>query len=156
MTCRTTRQFIHATNLVLSKQFIAQLWLVNRKLPGHVENLLARPQMLLRVAMTLQAPAHQQRAVLIRERHQIDGPVTFGAADSLIYMNAVVEVDELRQVMNSLPGDCRAGAKAGPHRRKRLGAHPDLLMAINASLGRWNPREGRRFDRSVAVATIDP
>src|SRR4051794_32482123 len=68
-------------------------------LPGHVEDLVARPDEVLRPAVAVQAPLHQERVLLEDEVHLVDPPVAGGAADPLGHVDAVVEEDEARQVV---------------------------------------------------------
>jgi hypothetical protein len=82
--------------------------------------------------MTFQAPLHLQRLRLIHDRHLIYLPVTCRAADAFVYMNRVIEVREVRQVMHPLP--IRAACPScncAPARDK--GYRPNLLMAAHAN-----------------------
>src|SRR5262249_17975228 len=71
--------------------------------PVHREDVLLRSNELLRVAMTFEAPLHLQRRYLIRQRHQVDSPVTGGATNAFVDVNAVIEIDEVRQIVHSSP-----------------------------------------------------
>jgi 6,7-dimethyl-8-ribityllumazine synthase len=88
---------------VVLREFVA------RGLPPHREDLLLRTHVALRVPMAFQAPLHLQRAVLPGERHAIDAAVTCGAAHALVHVDAVVEVNEVRQIVNLDPFDWLAG-----------------------------------------------
>ena len=61
---------------------------------GHY--LIARAYVLLRIAMTINAPVHVQRVFFERKRHQVHAPMAGGAADAFVDMNAVVEVHEIQ------------------------------------------------------------
>src|SRR5262249_48197607 len=88
VTRRTARQLL---NLVLRDQLLAELVLVGRRSVVHAEDRLARPHVLLRVAMTVEAPLHLQRLLLHHQRHPIHLAVARGAADALVHVDAVVE-----------------------------------------------------------------
>ena len=53
--------------------------------------------------MAIQTPLHQQRRHLIGERHLVDPAVARRAADALVHVNAVIEIDEAGQVIDALP-----------------------------------------------------
>ena len=62
----------------------------------HIGDLIVWPQILLRIAVAIQTPTHGQWFGLKHERHLIDLPVTGGAANTLIHVNAVIEIYEIR------------------------------------------------------------
>src|SRR5207249_10803573 len=101
------------------------------------------------------APIHEQGLVLISKRHVVHPPVAGDAANSLIYVNVVIEVDELGQIVNALPGDRFAAAKTGPDRLQHGAAEPDFLMAVHARLGWRDARKSGILDRGMTVAAID-
>ena len=54
------------------------------RMPCHIEDFLLGADMLLGVAMALQAPGHVKRFFLPHQRHLVDTSVTRGAANALI------------------------------------------------------------------------
>ena len=54
---RAARQLFDARDLVFLHQALAEAGVVGRALPGHVEDLIARPDVLRRVPVAVQAPA---------------------------------------------------------------------------------------------------
>ena len=80
--------------------------------PFHREHFLFRSDELFGIAMTLEAPLHIQRRDLIGQRHKIDAAVTGRTADAFVHVNAVVEINEVRQVVHSSPPDWLACAPA--------------------------------------------
>src|SRR5690349_5151524 len=76
---------------VIVDQPAAKGGLIGGRVVIHVEYLVSRPYMHLRIAVTIQAPGHRQRRRLPRERHAVYTPVALGAADSLVEVNAVIE-----------------------------------------------------------------
>src|SRR6185295_11880101 len=77
MTGGAAREVPSAPDSVLSDELRPERRPV-RRLPLHVEDLGARPHLLLGVAMTLQAPFHLQRCRLPHQRHPVDAAVTRG------------------------------------------------------------------------------
>ena len=54
----TNRAACEPLDLVLLHKFLSKDDLIRRRLPIHVEDLLSRPNKLLRIAVTLQTPLH--------------------------------------------------------------------------------------------------
>src|SRR5262249_1927944 len=118
-------------------------------------DLVARPNVVLRPAMAVEAPLHQERVFLPDQRHLIDPAVTRNTADAFLDVDTVIEINEAGQIGHALPGNRLPGAGARAHRLEHTAAGPDLLMAIHARLGRWNAGEGRLLDGSVAITAVD-
>ena len=106
--------------------------------------------------MTIQTPRHLQRLGLSHEGHLIDMAMASDAADSLVDVNAVVEIDELGQVVNPVPFDRFAGAVTVADRSEHRAANPHLRVAIHAGFCRRDTRERRVLNVRVAIAAIDP
>ena len=68
-----------------------------------VINLCARPEVILRVAMTLQAPLHVEGLGPPGERHLVDRYVSGGTAHAFVDVDAVVEKNEVGQVVDPVP-----------------------------------------------------
>src|SRR5439155_1560262 len=83
---------------VSANQLRPKLFLIRRRV-RHVEDLILRTDELFGMAVAVEAPLHGQRRSLIRERHFVDAAVASGAPDSLRHVNAVIEMDEVRQPM---------------------------------------------------------
>src|SRR5215469_12371661 len=126
-----------------------------RRLVAHVENLIARAEILLRSAMAPQAPLHLQAFLLVHQRHGIDRAVTGVAADSFSHMNAVVEIHEVGELVDAHPLQRLTATVAGADRLQQLGIRPDLRVAVHAGLGWRNAGKARGLDRSVAVTAVD-
>lgn len=105
--------------------------------------------------MTIEAPLHVHRVDRKRQRHLIHPSVTSGATDSLMDVNAVIEIGEAGQIVNARPGEWLACAKTRAHRLKHLAIRPDLRMTVHADRSRRHARERRFFHRGVAIAAID-
>src|SRR5687768_3124193 len=98
---RTTRQFVHPVRL---DELRAEDVLVLRHV-SHVEDLFTRPDVLLGIAMAVQAPLHGQRRGLVDEIHPVDAAVAGRAPDAFVHVNAVVELHEIGESVNPAPAD---------------------------------------------------
>src|SRR4051812_2075410 len=67
----------------------------------HVEDLIARPKVLLRRPMAVQTPLHLQRGVAVHQRHLVHWAVAGIATHTFINANADVGVDEIRQAIGA-------------------------------------------------------
>jgi hypothetical protein len=65
------------------------------------------------VSVTIEAPLHEQRFLLIDLPHQVDAPVTGHTTDPLGDVNRMVEEDVTREIVDPSPFD-------GPTREIRL------------------------------------
>src|SRR5258708_382684 len=121
----------------------------------HVENLIARAEIILRRAMAVQAPLHLQGGLLIHERHLVDWAVAGVASHALVDMNAVIEKSEVGKLVHAGPLQRFAGAVAGADGFEQLGVRPDLRVAVHTRAGGRNAGEARRLNRSVTVAAVN-
>ena len=158
MTSRTTGQNICFLNVILRLQIRSQRDLVLCAVPRspfHVKDFLFRPQVVLRMAMTIKAPFHLQRLRLRHDRHLIDAPVTSRATDTLVHMNRMIEISEVRQVMHAHPFQRSSRFVAVTDWFEIWTVGPNLFVAIHADGRRRHARRGGRLDRSVTVTAID-
>src|SRR5262245_16660069 len=72
-----------------------------------------------------------------------------------MYMDAVIEVDEVRNVVDPNPEDGAIFAKAGAHGFKHRAVRPHLVVAIHARLRRWNPGKGDLVDGRVTIPAVN-
>ena len=77
--------------------------LIGRGGPSHVVDLITGSDETLRVAMAVEAPLHLQRRNLPCHRHEINPPMAGGTSYAFVDVNAVIEIGEVRQVMNPRP-----------------------------------------------------
>ena len=106
--------------------------------------------------MTLEAPFHLQGSGLIRQRHQVNAPMTSRAAYPLVYVNAVIEIDEVGQVVNAGPLDGLTCAPALAYWFKIRAIRPNLRVAVHACFGWRDTRICQLLNSCMAVAAIDP
>ena len=105
--------------------------------------------------MTLQTPLHLQRRCLIEDRHVVDPPVTRRTTDTLLNVNAVIEIRVVRQVVNSDPLDRLAVFETRAHPFEVWTLGPDLLVTVHARRGRWQSGGRRSFHRRMTVTAVD-
>ena len=92
--------------------------------------------------MAVQAPAHLHGLRFVGERHFVDSPMTGRAADTLLNVDAVVEIHEPRQVVDPVPHDRLTVSEALADGLQGWTLGPDFGVAIHARLGRRHAREG--------------
>lgn len=152
MTNRTIRELL---NVIFLQQAVAISRLICWRFPRGAKHLLARAHETLRRAVTLEAPFHVQRVFAPGERHLADRAVTGDAADAFFDMNAVIEINIIRQIVDANPFDGFAVAKAFAHRLEHLRGGMDLRMARHAGVRRGNAGKVALFNRGVTVAAIN-
>jgi hypothetical protein len=123
--------------------------------PGHVGHLPHGAEVLLRGAVTVEAPPHVERLGLLHRGHLIDAAVAGDAADALVHVDGVVEVDEVGDIVDLRPDDRRALDEAPAERFEERALVPDLRVAVEAELRGRDPRVRRAIDRGVAEAAVD-
>src|SRR5262249_55095512 len=105
--------------------------------------------------MAIEAPAHLQRMCPAHQRHLVHATMAAFATDALGNMDAVIEICEIRQIVNSSPLQGFAGSKTFSNRSQHGAVVPDQRMTTHADFRRRNPCERRRFDGGMAKAAID-
>ena len=103
-------------DMICKRKLSAQGGLVLGGLVLHVEYLLRRAQTFFRVTMAIEAPSHVQWLRLPGDRHFINAAMASGAADAFIYMDTVIEVDVIREIINACPVNRLPGLETGAHR----------------------------------------
>src|SRR4051794_28905630 len=133
----TRRAVDQRTHVIFGTQLRTQLGLrLARRFrrPVDVEHKLLRTDVLCRRPVAIEAPFHQQRSLLPRQGHGVDRPMTGRAADTLVDVNAVIEVNEFGEPMDAAPFDRRAGPVALADWLEHRAADPNLLVAVHADL----------------------
>src|SRR4051812_9572125 len=105
--------------------------------------------------MAIETPTHVKRLRLPRDRHLVHGAVAGGAADAFPHVNAVIEKNEIGQLIDARPLNGLLTRQAIAHGRQDGRVPPHLRMTRHAGFRRWDARERRRFDRRMAVTAVD-
>src|SRR5581483_11727966 len=107
MTCRATGQ---ALNVVFLYELSSKLALVGGWCIAHLKHFFFGTNKHSGVAMAVQAPRHGEILGLPHQRHTVHAAVTGFTTDPFVYVNAVIEINELRQVVHPGPFDRFAAA----------------------------------------------
>jgi hypothetical protein len=148
----TTGEFL---NFVFLHELLPERELIRGRRVIHAEDKLTRTHKAFRCSMAFEAPVHVQRVFAPHQRHFVHTTVTRRTTDAFVNVNAVIEVNEARQIMNARPLDRAIRAEALAHRRQHGAVRPDLRMAVHADLGCGYAGERARLDGGVAVTAID-
>jgi len=105
--------------------------------------------------VTVDAPLHVEVRCLPGERHPVHPAVTGFATHAFVHVNAVVEIDEIRKIVHTIPLQRNAGVQAVSHRRQNFRICPNLLMTVHAGRCRRDAGERRSLDGGVTVTAID-
>src|SRR2546430_15995745 len=97
-----------------------------RRLPSWIVNFVSWSHEVLRRAMAIQTPFHVQRVHPPGDRHLIDASVTSRAANSFGYVNAVIEINKVGQIMDAVTFQPRVCCQTLLHRSVVPGLIADL------------------------------
>src|SRR3954466_10605489 len=117
-------------DFVALRERTAGLHRITFRLPGHVGDLLDGPQVLLRMAMAIQTPAHRKRRCLLDGRHLIDAAVATHAPDAFVNVGCVIEIDEIRHAKNAAPLHRPVFEETSSHRLEKRTLVPHLRVAV--------------------------
>ena len=118
------------------------------------------------VAVAIKAPLHRHRLDLSHDFHLVNSTVTGNATDTLVDVSTVVEVNEVWQVMDSLPRNRIAGFQALANKLKvrvlcvdhaqcsAVGCRSVSAMAVAARCCRRHRCMTGFFNRVMAVAAV--
>lgn len=155
MTGRAARQLGRCPDFVIRRQFLADFFLICRRLPIHTKNLIVRAEVLFRIAMTVHAPIHRQSPGLEYQRHLIDLAVASRTPHALINVNAVIEINEIGQAMDLYPlyrFICTVAFAYWLEVSRVVEKH---RMTIHAGLGGRDACHRGGFHAGVTIAAID-
>lgn len=105
--------------------------------------------------MAGQAPLHGERRDARGQRHLIDGAMTGGAADALGDVNAMVEIDKVRQLVQALPAQDFLAARCADQRAQGRLIRIELRMAGHTGGYGGNSGKRRLFHGRMTVAALD-
>jgi hypothetical protein len=141
--------------VVLRNKLPAHDLLVDYWLPSHREHLFARPEELFGMSVAVDAPLHVHISRFPGERHLVQTSVASFAAHSLVHVDAVIEIDEVGQIIDAIPAYGLVLAQAGAHRFQHIAVFPNLLMTVHACGCGRHPCKRTHFDGVVAVTAIN-
>ena len=104
--------------------------------------------------MAIQTPLHVQGLCLPRQWHLVDPTVTGFAADSFMYVDTMVEINKVRQVVYARPLERSIFSQACSHRFESWTVRPHLFMAVHADFCGRNPRERASLDADMTISAI--
>src|SRR5882762_1956897 len=151
VTRRAIRQLLH---FVFLHEPAAESQLVAGRLVKRIEHFRARTKVILRRVMTFETPAHIKGLAAPGDIHFRNGAVASRAADTLRYVNAVIEVNEVRHSVHARPGNRFSAAIARAHGFEHRGIRPNLRMTGHAGLRCRHPGRGRHFHGRMAIPAI--
>ena len=105
--------------------------------------------------MAFETPLHVKRLRFPSDRHLVNSTVTSRAADAFGDVDAVIEIGEVGQIVDTIPFQGRIGCQAGTYGPEQRRFHPQLRVTSHARLGRGNSGERGRFNGSVTIAAIN-
>jgi hypothetical protein len=105
--------------------------------------------------VAIEAPLHLQGVLRIHERHLINPPMARCAADAFVYVNGMIEIDEVRKVVNPNPGNRLAASPAITDWLEQLRIGPDLRVAIDTGLRGRNTGVARFLNRCMTVLALE-
>ena len=155
MTGRATGELDCRPDLVFRGQLFADFFLIRGGFPIHVENLVLRSDVLFGIAVAVKAPLHSQGRGLKDKRHLVDRAMARRAADSLIDVNTVIEIDVVGEAVNPDPLNRFVGFEAIADRFEIIDIVEENGVAIHAGFCGRNSRVGGSFDAGVTVTTVD-
>ena len=155
MTGRATGELVYRPDFVLRHEFSTRLFLICRRLPIHVENLIFRPHVLFRMAVAIQAPLHVERRSLEHKRHLIDRTVARRAANTFIDVNAVVEINVIGKPVDLCPLNRAIGPVTLPHGLEIAHIAEKYRVAVHAGFCWRNAGVSGSFHARVTIAAVD-
>ena len=141
-------------DLIFGDKLSSERGLIRRG-PVQIKNFVARADEFFRCAMAVEAPFHVKRVRLPGQRHSIELAVARRAADAMAYVNAVVEKNKIRRVVDAIPPERFVFREAVTDGREHGLVFPDLRMTRHAGLGRRHPGERGFFNGRVAEAAVN-
>ena len=142
-------------DVIFLHQLLSKRDLIRSGLIAHCEDLVLWADVIFRMAVAVQAPAHIKRVCFRCQRHFIHATVTGFASHTLGDVDAVVEVDIIWQVVHTIPLERLAGLETFPDRFEHWSVVPDLAVAGHAGFCGWEVGERRFLNRDMAIAAIE-
>ncbi len=141
-------------DLIFGDEFFSERKLVGCG-PVQIKNFVARADEFFRRTMAVEAPFHVKRVRLPGQRHSVELAVARRATDAVADVNAVVEKNKIRRVVDAIPAERFIFREAVADGRKHGSVFPDLRMTRHAGFGRRHPGERGFFDGRVAETAVN-
>ncbi len=146
--------FVHVARLTVLRYKLRRLNVL--RFPIEIENLIIRPQIILRVSMAIQAPRHAVGLGDVNRRHVIDWSVATETADAPIHVRRVVVINVIDRAIEPHPLDWLTAFPALLHRLQLGIVFRHLRMAVHACRGVGHVRLRGHFHEAVTVPAIHP
>jgi hypothetical protein len=143
-----------ASNSILTDELWSEQGLILRG-PRHIRDVLVGSNKPFWMSVAIETKAHRQTGDLINSAHLVHSTVATHATDSLVGMNGVIEVDEIRDVVHTIPRNGRPGKIASSHRFEQRALAPNLIMATHTQFRAGNAGRSRRCGGRMAIKAID-
>lgn len=124
--------------------------------PGKVGDLVDRAQFHLRLAMAFEAERHAERFCVVNFFHLIDAAMAFNTADAAIHVDGMIEISEVRQLVDLDPRNRLPARGTFPNQRQTRIILEDLIVAVHTGRCRGNIGKPGLFDGGMAVTAINP
>ena len=106
--------------------------------------------------MTINAPRHRQRLCLCHHWHRRNFSVAGFTGNFLAYMHGMIEIDEIRHLVDTLPWNRLTGFHALSHGRERLTRQPLVAVAVDTLLSSWDSRVGCALGSCMTIEAVYP
>lgn len=134
-----------------------QLGLFVLGMPVQVINFVHGSQVQFRLAVTLETPGHGEGLLDAHHLHFIDLAMAGRATDAPAHMHGVIEINEIRKVVNADPWNGLTGFMTDTNRfeSRTVRKNQVLAMTVHACVRRRDVRVRRLVDMTVAIPAID-
>src|SRR6186997_2330584 len=105
--------------------------------------------------VALEAPFHKKCVFPPGHGNLINRAVACRTLNAAMHMNAVIEIDKIRKVVDASPFERPIFTKTGAHRFERRAVRPDLRMTVHANLRGRNSSKRTVLHGGMAVTAID-
>ena len=87
------------------------------------------------MSMTIDTPPHGQRLSLLDPLHLLHSTMASRTIEPCRTVDAVIEVDVIRQLVDAAPNNGLLGGVSGPNRKQFHAVRAHLVVALHADLG---------------------
>ncbi len=123
-------------------------------LPVEVVDLIERTEMLLRVAMAVEAPTHALRLIVPDDFHVVHRPMTAGAANPAVHVHGVIKIHVIRGLVDADPFDWNVFFVTLTDNRQLRALLLDERVALHTCVRCGHVRVSGNVDERMAVAAV--